>query len=162
MPKYHIGQSNIHGNGIITDSDIKPGQTIFKIEGSVVTSPSGSWQQGPNWFQINHATWINPKPDSPGNFLNHCCRPNAAVKQTNIVISMKLIQIGEEIVIDYSLNETHPLWHMFCSCGDKTCRRVIKPYQNLSPQRQKKYLAYTSDYILDMKLHRKLARMSKT
>ena len=42
---------------------------------------------------------------------------------------------------------------MRCHCKAKNCRKIVKPYQDLSSQRMKKYVKYTSQYILDMKMH---------
>lgn len=61
--------------------------------------------------------------------------------------------MGEEVAIDYALSETYPLWHMRCYCGAKNCRKVVKPYQDMPSWRMKKYIKYTSQYILDMKMH---------
>ena len=66
---------------------------------------------------------------------------------------MRSLKKGEEITIDYALSETYPLWHMKCSCGAKNCRKVVKPYQDMPAWRMKKYVLYTSKYILDMKMH---------
>ncbi len=66
---------------------------------------------------------------------------------------MRPMEKGEEVTIDYVLSETYPLWHMRCRCKAKNCRKVVKPYLDLPAARMKKYVAYTSQYILNMKLH---------
>lgn len=153
MKKFHIGKSSINGKGIILDRNIKKDETILRFLGRVVTITSGDWFHGPCWLQVGYAKWIVPKPGSAGLYLNHSCNPNAGVRGKNKIVAMRNLKKGEEVTIDYALSETYPLWHMRCHCKAKNCRKIVKPYQDLSSQRMKKYVKYTSKYILDMKMH---------
>lgn len=153
MTKYHIGKSPIHRKGIILDKDVKKDEVIFRFTGKVFKNHLHPWQHGPNWLQVGYLAWIAPAPGSAGNYLNHSCNPSAGVKGKNTIVAIHPLKKGEEVTIDYALSETFPLWHMVCRCKSKNCRKVVKPYQDLSPQRQKKYIKYTSQYIKDLKLH---------
>jgi hypothetical protein len=153
MKKYFIGNSPIHGKGIILNQNVKKDETIFVFTGKEVTITSNDWYHGPCNLQVGYAKWIVPKPNSAGIHLNHSCNPTAGVKGKNTIVAMRPLKKGEEVTIDYALSETYPLWHMRCHCKSKNCRKVVKPYQDLSTQRMKKYAKYTSKYILDMKMH---------
>jgi uncharacterized protein len=153
MKKYCIRSSSIDGRGIFLTRDVKKDETIFLFSGEEQIVTSGHWFQKPNSLQIGYAKWLVPKKGSVGNFLNHCCSPSSGVKGKNRIVAMRDLQKGEEVTIDYSLTETYPLWHMFCRCGAKNCRKLVKPYQDMPTWRMKKYIAYTSRYILDMKMH---------
>jgi uncharacterized protein len=152
MKKYRIDKSKIHRKGIILVRDIKKDEAIFRFDGKSIKN-NLDWYHGSNWLQVGYSEWIIPAPGSVGNYLNHSCSPNAGVRGRNTIVAMRDLKSGEEVVIDYALSETYPLWHMRCTCGNKNCRKLVKPYQDLSPQRQKKYVEYTSRYILDMKMH---------
>ena len=153
MKKFYIGKSKIKGKGIILNRDIKKDETIFIFLGREKIHTAGDWFHGPNWFQIGYAKWIEPRPGSAGNYLNHSCSPTAGVHGKNKIVAMRDLKMGEEITIDYALTETYPLWHMKCNCRSKNCRKIVKPYQDMPAQRMKKYVEYTSQYILDMKMH---------
>ena len=153
MKKYTIGKSKISGKGIILTKDVKKDGTIFIFKGKEITFTSGYWSRLPNALQIGYAKWIVPKKGSVGEYLNHSCSPTAGVKGRNRIVAMRALKKGEEVTIDYALTETYPLWHMKCSCGAKNCRKVVKPYQDMPGWRMKKYVPYTSKYILDMKMH---------
>ncbi len=153
MKKYHIGKSKINGKGIILDQDIKKDEVIFLFRGREVVHTNGDWFHGPNWLQVGYAKWIAPKPGSPGEYLNHSCSPTAGVHGKNKIVAMRPLKKGDEVTIDYALSETYPLWHMHCRCKAKNCRKVVKPYQDMPGWRMKKYIPYTSQYILDMKMH---------
>lgn len=56
--------------------------------------------------------------------FNHSCNPNAGIKGQVLVLSRRLISVGEEITIDYDTTDlgTYPIE---CICGEKECRRII-------------------------------------
>jgi len=152
VKKYLIGKSKIHGKGVILTRDVKEDETLFKFTGESIKN-NLDWYHGSNWLQVGYLEWIIPAPGTVGNFLNHSCNPTAGVKGRNTIVAMRPLKKGDEVTIDYALSETYPLWHMSCICGSKNCRKVVKPYQDLSPQRQRKYVKYTSKYIIDAKMH---------
>ena len=152
MKKYFIGKSKINGKGIILNKDVVKDEIIFRFTGKTIKNQL-NWYRGPNWLQVGYTEWIIPHPGSTGNYLNHSCNPNAGIKGKNTIVAMGPINKGEEVTIDYALSETFPLWHMKCKCGSKNCRKLVKPYQDLPIQRQKKYMEYTSKYIKDLKMH---------
>jgi len=153
MKKYYIGKSKIHGSGIILNRNVKKDETIFVFRGNEIVCLNGDWPHGSNRLQVGYAKWIEPYPGSAGNYLNHSCSPTAGVHGKNKIVAMRDLKEGEEITIDYALSETYPLWHMRCFCRAKNCRKVMKPYQDMPAWRMKKYVQYTSQYILDMKMH---------
>lgn len=152
MKKYQIGKSKIQGKGIILSQDVEKDEVIFLFRGKEVNYVGGRWQHNPNWLQIGYARWIDPGKNSTGTFLNHSCSPTAGVRGKNKIVAMHALKKGEEVTIDYALSETYPIWHMRCSCKSKNCRKVVKPYQDLSDQRKYLLRPYTARYILDMKM----------
>lgn len=153
MRKYRIGKSAIGGKGIFLTKDVKKNETIFVFRGKEVCYTGGEWWRGPNWLQVGYAKWISPDPESTGNYLNHSCDLTAGICGKNKIVAIRPLKKGEEVTIDYALSETYPLWHMRCHCRSANCRRIVKPYQDLSDQRKRKFVPYTSKYILDMKMH---------
>jgi len=153
MRKYHIGKSKIHGKGIILNRNIKKDKIIFRFTGKTVKNRFIPWHYGRTWLQVGYMEWIMPGPDSAASYLNHSCNPNVGIKGRKTIVAMRPLKKGEEITMDYALSDTLPLWHMRCNCKAKNCRKVVKPYQDLSFQRQRKYVKYTSQYIKDMKMH---------
>ena len=153
MKKYQIGKSRIQGKGIVLTQDVKKDETIFVFKGKEISYIGGEWHHNPNRLQTGYAKWIEPAPGDIGNFLNHSCNPTAGIHGKNTIVAIRDLKKGEEVTIDYALNETYPLWHMKCRCKSMNCRKVVKPYQDLSEQRKRKFIPYTSKYILDMKMH---------
>jgi SET domain-containing protein len=70
-------------------------------------------------------------------FFNHSCDPNAFPQlvmvnthdtrhPTIAIYALKNIQAGEEITIDYNYNILNNKMKIFCLCGAKECRKVLK------------------------------------
>ena len=125
-----IRPSQIHGWGLIARRPLAPGDKIGRIAGRLVcfttTSPEDA-ATGPDYVGVALNVWIDPLP--PFKYLNHSCRPNAAVTRRRTVVALTSIPAGEEITIDYSTTEADPYWSMACSCGDPVCRRKLLPIQ---------------------------------
>ena len=153
MRKTYIDTSQTEGKGVFLNKDVTKDEIILRFAGKVIKNPPGNWREGPNWLQVGYTSWIIPKPDSHGSFLNHSCSPNAGLRGRSTIVAMEPIKKGEEVLFDYALVESYPLWYMKCYCGAKNCRKIVKPYQDLSAQRKKKYEKYTAKYIRDMKLY---------
>jgi hypothetical protein len=153
VKKYFVGISKIHRKGVLAAEDIRKDEVIFRFTGKVIKNKLIPWHYGRSWLQVGYLEWIIPEAGSAGSCLNHSCDPNAGIRGRNTIVAMRPIRSGEEVTMDYALSDTLPLWHMHCRCGAKNCRKVIKPYQDLSYQRQRKYTDYTAKYIKDMKMH---------
>ena len=162
MAKYHIWKSKINGKGIILNQDVIQDEIIFRFSGKSIKNKAIPWHYGRNWLQVWYVEWIIPAPNAPWNYINHSCNPNVGLKWRNTIVAMQKIKKDEEVTMDYALSDTLPLWHMKCGCKSKNCRKVVKPYQDLSYQRQRKYIKYTAKYILDMKMHLSWAEYLQT
>lgn len=58
-------------------------------------------------------------------YLNHSCEGNCGFNDDGDFVAIKDIQPGEELTYDYGLAESNPNFKMRCTCGSKTCRRII-------------------------------------
>jgi len=82
----------------------------------------------------------------PGCYLNHSCELNA-MRSGVKVFAWRAIRKGEEITIDYRLNAFSDV-RSRCLCGSRTCSgQVDWSFFALDPERQRRYLPYTPDFI---------------
>ncbi len=91
--------------------------------------------------------WVDPVPDSPLRFLNHSCNPNTTRLGGFTAWSLRDIEQGEEITMDYSLLEVNPKWHMKCECGSSNCRGEIRSVQFLAPEQIRAYWRKLPDFM---------------
>ena len=80
-------------------------------------------------------------------FLNHSCEPNVGFAGNVVLVAMRDVSPGEELVADYALFDDDD-GEMHCQCGAASCRGTIggRDWQRLPLQQ--KYGNYFSTYLL--------------
>jgi hypothetical protein len=126
------------GYGIFADGDFKKGDIIFAWEG-ITKKGIYPWYVGDRWLQIGKFQWLDPSISNPGYYINHSCNPNSGIRNSVKMVAMRDIKKGEEVTFDYSTSETEDGWYLICHCGEKNCRRIIKPYEFLSKELKLRY-----------------------
>jgi hypothetical protein len=134
--------------GVFAKSTIRKGEVLFKVEGSVIKyDKAPPYQIGFHWLALGKNTWLMPMRQNPWWSLRHSCSPNIGIKDKVYVVAMRSIHPNEELTIDDSITEADPNWRIICECGKKSCRKVVRSVQYLSPRLFKKYEPYVPTYI---------------
>lgn len=89
-----------------------------------------------NPLQISSDTFIDLI--EPYNCFNHSCNPNAGIRNNGILFALRDINLGDEIMYDYSTTVDDVIWNMECACLEKNCRKIIGDFQSL-PHVQKEF-----------------------
>ncbi len=145
MKKVIVKESNIHGKGTFAFTDIKSGSRIDTIHGPIVTKKINTPKESMriiNWIGVGRNIWIDTR-NTPYRYINHSCYPNAAIKRTSL-IALDDIKEGDEITIDYSMNDADPLWSIECNCGQKKCRHEIRAIYTVPPDVFMRHLRFMS------------------
>ncbi len=130
--KVQILTSPIQGKGIFARTDLKVGEAIFTAKGPFIRYPFlPNSRKGPHWLNIGNKMWMMPLEKTPWRYINHSCEPNAGLHGRTQVVAMQAIKAGQEILIDYSITESHPDWEMKCLCRNANCRSSIRSIQFL-------------------------------
>lgn len=149
MKKISVQTSGIHGKGIFADEDIKKGDTIQRINGKrmkkVVKSAEES-NEIANWIGVGKYTWIDPT-GTPFLYINHSCEPNAVITGTKTLVALADIPKGREIYMDYSITDPDLFWEIKCSCGAKTCRKIIRSIHSVPTEVFKAHMPYIPRYF---------------
>ncbi len=88
----------------------------------------------------------NKKELEDADFVNHSCSPNCGIKNALKIVAMRDIKPGEEITIDYAMQECSE-FRMKCRCGSRDCRKTVTGRDWKIRRLQKKYKGYFSDYL---------------
>ena len=151
MKHIYIRTSRIDGKGVAAGEDIKKNDVIQHVKGEAkffaIRNKKDSLSN-PNWIGIGKNKWIDP--DYPNQYLNHSCNPNSGIKGKVTMIALQDIKEGEEITIDYSIIEGDDLWEMKCTCGEKSCRGIIRSVRYIPEKQFKKYLPNVPTYFKDL------------
>jgi hypothetical protein len=134
------------GSGIFANVDFKRGDLIFIWKG-ILMRGLYHWRVGKRWLQTDQYAWIDPYKDNPGCYINHSCNPNSGIRNSIEMVAMREIKKGEEVTFDYSTSESEDGWYLICHCGEKNCRRLIKPYEFLSKELKLNYRDFVSEYL---------------
>jgi SET domain-containing protein len=139
------------GKGVFALIDFKKDDFILRVEGRIIETEAPALYPKDvqnHWYPFerkgNKRLYVYPK--LPWKYLNHSCNPNAGIINNRDIVAMKKIRKGEEITIDYSMNNVDG-WKMKCKCGNKNCRKTISTFWKLDKATQKKYLNYVIDCI---------------
>jgi len=71
--------------------------------------------------------------------VNHSCAPNVGMGGNVVLVSMRPIDAGEELAIDYAMFLGHHEFEMPCNCGAPSCRGVIRGDDWRRPELQERY-----------------------
>lgn len=79
-------------------------------------------------------------------FLNHSCEPNVGFAGNTVLVTMRDVEMGEELTTDYALFDDYD-GQMTCHCGMRSCRGVIDGRDWQRPELQRRYRPYFSTYL---------------
>ena len=83
-------------------------------------------------------------------FVNHSCDGNCWYEGDDLLVAMKDIDEGEELVYDYALTESEPDWVLAeqCLCGKALCRGLVTGNDWKRADLQLKYGHHFTSYLL--------------
>ncbi len=122
----YIGESPIHGRGMIAGRRFEPGEPVWTLTGKPIFG--AVTESGPNYIGLGPDVWIDP--DLPLDHINHHCTPNAAFGPRRQLLALRPIEAHEEVTIDYSTTECDAAWAMRCGCGAEECRGMLYSIQH--------------------------------
>lgn len=129
--RLRIAPSKIHRWGIYADEVIPPNRKVMEYTGELISRRETKRRADASdmiyLFTVDsYWTKDGSVGGSGAEYINHCCEPNLrtiVVKGHILYMSMRLIQPGEELTVDYRFDkkcETVP-----CKCGAAKCRGTI-------------------------------------
>lgn len=149
MKKVRVGASSIDGQGIIADETIRRGEDIQYIKGEPVRKVITSKEESDaiaNWIGVGKSLWLNTD-GTPFRYLNHSCRPNAAIRGMKTLVALEDIDPGAEITIDYSLTDNDPYYSITCTCGTANCRKVIRGIDSVPKEVFQRHMPFVPRYF---------------
>ena len=129
--KLRLAPSKIHRWGIYAEEPIPPNRKVIEYTGELIsrreTKRRADSAEMIYLFTVdNYWTKDGSVGGSGAEYINHCCEPNIrtiVVKGHILYMSMKAIQPGEELTVDYRFDKKCET--VICKCGAPTCRGTI-------------------------------------
>jgi len=143
-------KANGNGNGIFAQQSLKKGE-LLAVFGGVVYQ----WDTFINLpeherslcIQVEDDLFLVPRPIGNGDYVNHCCNPNAGLSGQIALVAMRDIHPEEEICFDYAMSDTRPYDEFSCDCGAPNCRHSVTGSDWQLPEIQKRYAGYFAPHV---------------
>lgn len=153
-PKARKGSvSDIAGRGLHAVEPIAAGEVVAVKGGHIVTAAELDRLPEPlpnSEVQITddlHLVALSTDEYEPVMlFLNHSCEPNVGFAGNIVLVAMRDIAVGEELVTDYALFDDYD-GQMTCTCGSLSCRGMVDGRDWQRPELQRRYRGYFSWYL---------------
>ena len=98
-------------------------------------------------LQVEENLFLAPDKIGEGDYVNHCCEPNAGLSGQIALVAMRDIRPGEEVCFDYAMSDTTPYDEFDCECGAVHCRGRVTGDDWRIPALQERYAGYFSPYV---------------
>jgi SET domain-containing protein len=116
------------GRGVFAIKTIRKGETIAVWGGSVIGPEKVralTSQQKRLMIQVEENRFLYSTTESPADWVNHSCDPNAGLSGQIVLVAMRDIQPGEEITFDYAMSDGNRFEEFECLCGTGRCRKRV-------------------------------------
>ena len=129
--RMRLAPSKIHRWGVYAAELIPPNRKVIEYTGELISRRETKRRADSNemiyLFTVdNYWTKDGSVGGSGAEYINHCCDPNirtVILKGHILYMSLKLIQPGEELTVDYRFDKKCET--VICKCGALTCRGTI-------------------------------------
>jgi hypothetical protein len=98
-------------------------------------------------LQVEENLFLVPDRIGEGDYVNHCCEPNAGLSGQIALVAMRDIQSGEEVCFDYAMSDATPYDEFECQCGAAGCRGRVTGNDWRVPALQERYAGYFTPYV---------------
>lgn len=139
-----------YGNGIFAVEPLKKSDVIAVFGGDIygwdlfTTLPDRLRSLS---LQVEENLFLVPVKVGSGDYVNHCCEPNAGLAGQIVLVAMRDIQPGEEVCFDYAMSDATSYDEFDCECGAPACRGRVTGSDWRDPVLQQRYAGYFTPYI---------------
>jgi len=127
-----IRSTEDRGSGVFATQSIPAGTSLLSLTGAIAHHVD-ELPPDSRAVQIGPDSWLYSFGSELDDFMNHSCDPNAGFVRGDLVLySLRPIEADEEVTWDYSTSISLSGWSMECLCPSPKCRKIIRPWPELS------------------------------
>ena len=124
-----VKESEIHGNGLFTSTDISKNEIIMVIKGEVISADECVRRENEEdnvyIFWVDDNCYIDTAMTDKIKYINHNCDFNCDIidrdEKSLYLVAYRDINKGEELTIDYGYDEIYE----YCNCDKCVYRKAI-------------------------------------
>jgi uncharacterized protein len=135
-----IRRSRIHRFGVYAGERIPAHRKVIEYTGERLNRRDAKYRDRGTYTYLfavdNYWTLDGAVGGSGAEIINHCCDPNLisrVMKGHVLYMSLRTIEPGEELTIDYHFSPSGD--HTKCFCGAKNCRGTIELHREPRPSK---------------------------
>lgn len=132
-PSIRVDESRV-GRGVFLRDGVLRGEPILVFRGRPIDF-AGTLAKGDrecDALQVGPDLYLDL--EEPGRFVNHSCEPNAGVRDGVVLVALRDLAPGDEVLFDYSTTMAENHWTLECLCGSPRCRRTVRDFHLLTPE----------------------------
>lgn len=147
--RLYVAQGHL-GKGVFARVAIAAGETLAIFGGQLldishVEELPAYWRR--YCLQIEEEAFLFSQPPSSADFVNHGCDANAGLRGQVVLVSLRPIAVGEEVLYDYGTSDGSPYDEFACRCQSAQCRGRVTAEDWRRPDLQLRYRGYFSPYL---------------
>lgn len=138
------------GHGVYARETIHRGELLVVFAGSALAGgdiAALTPDQRRLLLQVEEDVYLLSHAEGPGDWVNHCCEPNAGLRGQVTLVAMRDIEAGEEICYDYAMSDGSSYDAFDCMCGAETCRGRVSGEDWMKEELWERYRGYFSPYL---------------
>lgn len=113
---------------VVANRHIAVGEVVAVFGGTVITTETLR-ELGPQararCLQVDEGLFLYSTVDGPGDWINHSCAPNLALRGQIVLVATRPILAGEELCFDYATADGTDFDEFSCRCGAPNCRGQV-------------------------------------
>ena len=98
-------------------------------------------------LQVDEDAYLLSERESPADWFNHCCDPNAGLRGPVQLVALRAIALGEEVRFDYATSDGSDYDEFLCGCGAERCRKRVTGNDWQIPDLWDRYAGFFSPYL---------------
>lgn len=142
-----------NNKGLFSEVFFDKNQVLFKFDGKKLIINDAK-DADEKFLQIGTKLYLDLN-NHFSLFANHSCNANCFIKiyvNTAFLLSSRPINIGDELVFDFSLTSTENIneWSMKCNCDPFDCRKIISGFRTIPETKRNKLISagMVPNYVL--------------
>jgi len=144
-------QRGLNGIGVFTKRKLAAGTVVALLGGKLLDQQAWcalTTDDKHHSLQVEEQMYLVLDPERGiDDYFNHSCDPNLGMAGYRALVTLRIIEAGEELCFDYAMSDGSEEYTFACRCGAKNCRGRITGNDWALPELQHRYRGYFSPYL---------------